>query len=241
MNIAVILAGGVGTRVGSPVPKQFIEVLGKPVMAYTLEIFQNHPKIDAIEIVCARDMRERVRDIVTAYGITKVRWYADGGATFQDSTVNGLFRLKGILDPEDIVLLQFAVSPMVTPEIIDDALRVCSLHGNAIASEEMVLCTCIKDDEFSSTQSILRETLMGFSSPWAFRFGEVCEVYEEAIRRDILKDMEPHTTSVYFALGKTIYFSKTTRSNIKITQREDLDTFEGHLLLMEKRAREKRE
>ena len=241
MNVAVILAGGTGTRIGGPVPKQFIKVQGKPIMAYTLEIFQAHPNIDAIEIVCAPDMQGRVEKIVSGYGITKVRWYAPSGPTFQDSTVSGLFHLKGILDPSDTVLLQFAVSPMVTPEIIDDALRVCALHGNAIASEEMVLCTCIKDDEFSSTQSILRETLMGFSAPWAFRFGEVCAVYEEAIRRNILKDLEPHTTSVYFALGKTIYFSKTTRSNIKITQREDIDTFEGHLLLMQKRARETEE
>lgn len=238
MNIAVILAGGSGTRVGGPVPKQFIEVLGKPVMAYTLEIFQEDPQIDAIEIVCAPSAQAQVQEIVETYGITKVRWYAPGGATFQDSTVNGLFALKGEINPSDIVLLQFAVSPMVTHEIIADAIRVCRLRGNAIASEEMVLCTCIKDDEFSSTTSILRETLMGFSSPWAFRFGEVCEAYEEAIRQDILKDLEPHTTSLYFALGKTIYFSKSTRSNIKITQKEDLDTFEGHLLLMQKRARQ---
>ncbi len=238
MNIAVILAGGSGTRIGGPVPKQFIEVLGKPVMAYTLEIFQEDPQIDAIEIVCAPAMEAQVREIVETYGITKVRWYAPGGETFQDSAVNGLFALKGELDPMDIVLLQFAVGPMVTHEIIADAVRVCELHGNAIAANEMDLCTCIKDDDFCTSKSILRETLMGFAAPWAFRFGEVCGAYEEAIRRDILKDLEPHTTSLYFALGKTLYFSKSSRSNIKITYQEDLDIFEGHLLLMQKRAAE---
>lgn len=129
MHVAVILAGGVGTRIGGPVPKQFIEVLGKPVMAYTLEVFQNDPDIDAMEIVCAPERMEQVKAMVETYGITKVRWYAPGGATFQDSTVNGLFRLKGELQPEDIVLVQFAVSPMVTDEIIRDAIRVCELHG----------------------------------------------------------------------------------------------------------------
>lgn len=239
MNVAVILAGGVGTRVGAQIPKQFIEVLGKPVIAYTLEIFQKHPQIDAIEIVCVSAMMDKVRGIVADYGITKVQWYAPGGETFQDSTVNGLFHLKGELQPEDIVLLQFAVGPMVTDEIIADAIRVCQLHGNAIASTEMDLCTCIKDDAYSTTQSILRETLMGFSAPWAFRFGEVCEAYETVIRQNKLKELEPHTTSVYFALGKTLYFSKSSRTNIKITYKEDLDIFEGHLLLMQKRAAEK--
>lgn len=239
MNIAVILAGGVGQRVGAGVPKQFIRVLGKPIMAYTLEKFQNNPQIDAMEIVCAPDMLGEVEEIVETYGISKVQWYAPGGETFQDSAVSGLFALKGKIDSEDIVLLHFAVSPMVTDEIIEEAIRVCREHGNAIASNEMDLCTCIKDDEFSSTQSILRETLMGFAAPWAFKFGEVCEAYETAIRQNILNDLEPHTTSVYFALGKTIYFSKSSRSNLKITYKEDVDTFEGHLLLMQKRAEEK--
>lgn len=239
MHIAVILAGGVGSRVGAGIPKQYIEVLGKPIMAYTLEKFQAHPKIDAIEIICAPEMEEKVREIVETYGITKVQWYAYGGATFQDSTVNGLFHLKGKIAPEDMVLLHFAVSPMVTDEIIDDAIRVCDLHGNAIASNEMDLCTCIKDDAFSTTQSILREDLMGFAAPWAFRFEEVCEAYETAIAQNMLDKLEPHTTSLYFALGKRLYFSKSTRSNLKITYKEDVDTFEGHLLLMQKRAAEK--
>lgn len=239
MNVAVILAGGSGTRVGGPMPKQFIEVQGKPIMAYTLEVFQNHSRIDAIEIVCAPDMQGRVEEIVSDYGITKVRWYAHGGDTFQASAVNGLFHLKGDLEPADIVLLQFAVSPMVTEEIISDAIRVCGMHGNAIASNEMDLCTCIKDDAHCTSKSILRENLMGFAAPWAFRFGEVCEAYETAISQGILDQLEPHTTSLYFALGKTLYFSKSSRTNIKITYKEDLDLFEGHLLLQQMRARER--
>lgn len=238
MNVAVILAGGVGTRIGGPVPKQFINVLGKPIMAYTMEKFQNHPQIDAMAVVCAPAMREQVREIVETYNISKVRWYADGGATFQESAANGLFYLKQDLEPSDIVLLQFAVGPMVTEEIISDAIRVCGIHGNAIASNEMDLCTCIKDDAYSTSKSILRENLMGFAAPWAFRFGEVCEAYETAISKGILDQLEPHTTSLYFALGKTLYFSKSSRINIKITYKEDLDLFEGHLLLMQKRARE---
>lgn len=83
MNIAVILAGGVGTRVGAEIPKQYIKILGKPVMVYTLEKFEKNPNIDAIEIVCIKGHVPYVKDLVKEYGITKVKWYSEGGSTFQ--------------------------------------------------------------------------------------------------------------------------------------------------------------
>lgn len=238
MNIAIILAGGIGSRVGSDIPKQFIKVLGKPIMAYTLEKFQNNKNIDAIEIVCITSHIDYVKEIVSIYDITKVKWFARGGKTFQESAMNGVFYLKDKIKKEDIVLLHFAVSPMITDEIIDDAIRVCSIYGNAIPADEIIMCTCIKDNEYCSSQSILRETLVGLNSPWTFKFGEICEAYETAVKRKILDGIEPHTTSLMFALGKTLYFSKSATNNIKITRKEDLDTFEGYLLLQKKREKE---
>ena len=238
MTTAIILAGGTGTRIGASVPKQFIEIQGKPILAYTLEVFESSPSIDAIEIVSHRDWVEEVKGIAARYGITKTRWVTEGGDTFQESVMQGLFRLKGEIAPEDLVVISFGVSPMTTHEIIDDGIRVAALHGNAISSDPMTLCTCIKDDEESSTTSILRETLMGFANPWTFRFGEVVEAYETAMERGILGELEPHTTSLYFALGKRIWFSKSATTNIKITTPEDLDIFEGLLLLRQKRAME---
>ena len=149
--------------------------------------------------------------------------------------MNGIFNLKEKVAIDDIVLIQFAVSPMITDEIINDSISVCKKYGNAVAADEMIMCTCIKDDEYSSSQSILRETLVGLNAPWTFKYEVVCNAYEEAIEKNILDDLEPHTTSLMFALGKKIYFSKSATSNIKITRKEDLDLFEGYLLLQEKR------
>lgn len=238
MTTAIILAGGTGSRIGADIPKQFIKIMGKPILAYTLEVFQQNENIDAIEIVCHRDWMEETRAICRDYSITKFRYLTEGGETFQDSVMNGIYNLRAELGDDDMVVVSFGVSPLTTEEIINDNVRVCREHGNAIAAEDMVLCTCIKDDEFSTSRSILRETLKGFANPWAFRFGEVYEAYRTAEEQDILKDLEPHTTSLYFALGKKLYFSKTTSTNIKITTREDLDIFEGYLLLQEKRNRE---
>ena len=237
MNIAIILAGGIGTRVGADIPKQYIKILDKPIMVYTLEKFENNPNIDAIEIVCINGDISYVRNIVEEFGITKVRWYVEGGPTFQDSTMNGIFNLKDKIDDDDIVLIQFAVSPMITDDIIDDSIEVCKKYGNAVAADEMIMCTCIKDDELSSSKSILRETLIGLNAPWTFKYSVVREAYEEAIEKNILDALEPHTTSLMFALRKKIYFSKSATSNIKITRKEDLDLFEGYLLLLEKRSK----
>lgn len=237
MNIAIILAGGVGTRVGAEIPKQYIEIMGKPVIIYTLEKFEKNPDIDAVEIVCIKGDIPYVQDLVRRYGIKKVKWYSEGGSTFQESTMNGIFDLKDKVSQDDIVLIHFAVSPMVTDEIISDSIRVCKQHGIAIAGDEMIMCTCIKDDEYSSYTSILRETLVGLNAPWTFRYDVVCSAYEEGIQKNILDGLEPHTTSLFFALGKKIYFSKSATNNIKITRKEDLDLFEGYLLLQERRRR----
>lgn len=238
MNVAIVLAGGTGARVGMDIPKQFIEVMGKPILAYALERFQQNREIDAIEIVCHRDWTDEVRDICRRYGIDKFKWLVLGGDTFQQSVINGVFHLKGELSPDDIAVITFGVSPFTTEDIVNDSIRVAKAHGNAISAEDMVLNTCIKDDENSTTQSILRETIKGFSNPWTFRIGELCEAYEEAERQGILDELEPHTTSVYFALGKRLWFSKSSGHNFKITTREDLERMEGLLLLKQKRAAE---
>ncbi|MBE6471611.1 MAG: 2-C-methyl-D-erythritol 4-phosphate cytidylyltransferase [Coriobacteriaceae bacterium] len=238
MNVAIVLAGGTGTRVGANVPKQFIEVLGKPVLAYTLEVFQANPNIDAIEVVCHRDWVGKAEEIVSEYGIDKVRWICLGGTTFQESTYNGVVNLRNELASDDIAVITFGAGPMIPHEDIDDSIRVCELHGNGISSADMSLCTCIKDDEESTTQNIIRETLKGFAAPWTFRYGELLEAYDTAVERGILDELEPHTTSLYLALGKRLWFSKCTTSQVKITQKSDLDLFEGYLLLQEKRRRE---
>lgn len=238
MNIAVVLAGGTGNRVGASIPKQFIEVCGKPILVYTLTNFQNDQKIEAIEIVCHKDWIEEVRLLCEQFHISKLRWLTVGGETFQESVLRGINNLKNEIRPDDIVVISFGVSPLCTPDIIDDSIRVAEEHGNAISAEDSPLCTCIKDDEFSTTQNLIRETIKGFSCPWTFRYGELVEAYEEVIKKGILNELEPHTTSVFFALGKRLWFSKSSGYNFKITYKEDIDKFEGLLLLKEKREKE---
>ena len=238
MNVAIILAGETGSRLGANVPKQFIEVKDKPILAYTLDNFQNDDEIDAIEVVCHKDWVQEVQDICLKFGIKKLRWLTVGGTTFQESTLNGVNNLRDKITVDDLVVISFGVSPFCTADIINDGIRIAKEHGNAICAEDASLCTCIKDDDYSTTKDLVRETIKGFGSPWIFRYGELIEAYDEVIRRGIFDDLEPHTTSVYFALGKRLWFSKSSGYNFKITVKEDLDKFEGLLMLKEKRESE---
>ena len=235
MTVAIILAGGVGARLGKGIPKQFVEVLGKPILAYTLEKYQNNPNVDAIEIVSHKDYVEQCRQIVGRYGITKAKWFVNGGATYPESSVNGLFYLRDKLEETDIVLLHGSCAPLVTDEVIDDAIRVCRARGSAMAVGNISLSTCLKDDETCSSRPIDRESIVQVQFPLAFRFGYIVGAYDRVIADGSFAALGLHLQYAVFANGGTMYFSKGDDRNFKITTQADLDLFEGYLLLLNKK------
>jgi 2-C-methyl-D-erythritol 4-phosphate cytidylyltransferase len=238
MNIAVILAGGVGSRVGADRPKQFIEILGKPILAYTVEKFNSHPEVDAIEIVCVESHLEYLREMVNEYNLDKVKWITKGGDTFQGSVKNGIANLKNKIGDDDIVLVHFGASPFIESDIISDAIRVCAEKGNAISTTNFIYLSGIKDDDTKTTKYIDRDTICCMNTPHAFQYKFICDLYDEGERTGVINRVEPHTTTMMYELGKPIYFSKGTQTNIKITTKEDLDLFEGYVLLQQKRLKE---
>ncbi len=238
MNVAVILAGGKGTRVGAGIPKQFIKVQGKPILAYTIETFQNHSEIDAIEVVCIEQYMDDMKEIVQMYHLSKVKWIVQGGEDFQHSVLNGIDNLKQECKNTDIVLIHFGASPFVKDDIITDAIRVCGKRGNAISTTPFYLLSGVKDDDEKSTKWIDRDTVACMNSPHAFKYGVIREIYEEAERKGMIETAEPHTTTLMYMLGKPIFFSKGSQSNIKITTQEDIELFEGYVLLKQRKMSE---
>lgn len=248
MNVAVILAGGVGNRVGAGIPKQFIEVLGKPVLAYTLEQFEAHPDIDAILVVCVKPYIDYIWVLKQQYAISKLKWVTEGGDSFQGSVMNGLFYLEKKISRDDIVVVHFGASPFITDEIISDSIRVCKKHGNAISTTDYYLLSGKKktNDSVSNPDNytdeyINRDTIAVMNSPHTFRFGFVLDTYREAIETGIINTVEPHTTTLMYAMGKKIFFSAGSQNNIKITRKEDLELFEGYVLEKHRKSEEKTE
>ena len=243
MNVALILAGGVGNRFGAKIPKQFVEVLGKPVLAYTVEAFQNHPEIDAILVACVKPYIDYLWEMKEKYCFSKLQWVTEGGDTFQGTVLNGIRYLEDKLEKEDIVLVHFGASPFITKEIITDAIRVCKEKGNAISTTDYYVlsgkkksASSVTDPDNYSEEYIDRETIAIMNSPHAFKYGFVNDLYKEAIETGVIEKVEPHTTTLMYALGKKIYFSYGSQCNIKITQREDLDLFEGYVLMKQRHA-----
>ena len=231
MNVAVILAGGVGSRLGAGIPKQFVNVLGKPVIVYTIEKFNTHPEIDAIEVVCIEEYIDILKTFVNSYKLNKVKFIVKGGSVFQQSVINGVVGLRGYVDEEDIVLVHWAASPFISHEEITDAIRVCKEKGNSIAAYPAYLLYGLKEGNSSSTvQGIDRDTFMIMNAPQCFKYGYISQLYEEAEQSGILDKVEPHTTTLMYAMGRRIYFSKGNQNSIKITTKEDIDMFLGYLL-----------
>ncbi|WP_407411753.1 IspD/TarI family cytidylyltransferase [Methanobrevibacter sp.] len=229
MNVPIILAGGVGSRVGADIPKQFIKVLGKPILVYTIEAFQNHPEIDAIEVVCIESHMDYLRELVDEYNLDKVKWITKGGVDFQHSVINGVNNLKGVLDDDDIVLVHYGASPFVQEDIISDAIRVCREKGNSSPAMSSPLLVGTNDGE-KSTEWIDRDKIVIFNAPQCFKFSYVTQLYDEAIEKNLLEQVEPHTTTLMYLMGREIYLSKSSQINIKITNKEDIELFKGYVL-----------
>lgn len=153
MVTAIILAGGVGSRVGAGRPKQFIEVLGKPVLAYTIEIFQNIPQIDAIEVVCHKKWKEYLMGMIEQYGLSKVKWIADGGDTFQDSVMSGINNLKDTIKPDDYVMIQYGAAPFTSDKIVNDVIRVMKDKGSAITATPCYQLLLGSNDENATSKT----------------------------------------------------------------------------------------
>lgn len=245
MNVALILAGGVGNRLGAKIPKQFIEVLGKPVLAYTIEVFEKHPEIDAVLVVCVKPYVDYVWEMKEKYGFSKLKWVTEGGDTFQGSVLNGVKYLEDKIDRDDIVLVHFGASPFLTGDIISDCIEVCKERGNAISTTDFYVLSgkkkstaSVSDFENFSEEFIDRETIAVMNSPHAFKYGFIDDLYKEAIETGVINTVEPHTTTLMYVMGKKIYFALGSQNNIKITRKEDLELFEGYVLEQQRKSEE---
>ena len=231
MNIAIIIAGGTGHRMGQDIPKQFINVYDKPVLIYTLEGFQKHPLVDAIELVCLDGWHDVAWAYAKQFGIDKLKWIVSGGNSGQESIRNGVFGLEDKCGPEDIVIIHDGIRPLVEPAVLTDVIMKAKEYGNAVTSmpyNEQIFVVD-KEDQATTTQYIPRETLRRVSTPQAYRFDKLDWAYHKAFDEGIGIFGSSYTNTMMVELGERLHFAAGSDKNIKLTTKDDLELFKGYL------------
>lgn len=229
MNIAIIIAGGSGSRMGQDIPKQFINVYDKPVLIYTLEGFQRHPEIDAIEVVCIDGWHDVLWAYARQFGITKLKWVASNGETAQESIRNGIDGLRGYCREEDIIIIHDGIRPMVEDFVLSDIIVKCKEHGNAVTSLPYNEQIFVVDDGMSTIKYIPRETLRRVSTPQAYTYGRLSWAYEKAFAENIGIQGGTYANTLMVELGERLYFAAGSEKNIKLTTKDDLELFKAYM------------
>lgn len=227
MIVALITAAGVGSRMNLEIPKQFLHVDNKPLIVYTLEKFQNNPSIDAIIVVTLPSWIDVLKAYSKQYGITKLKWVVPGGETGQESIHNGIVELSKELKNDDVVMIHDGNRCMVSSEIISNSLAVYKEKGSAVTSIPCVEAVFRSDNGFDSTETIPREQLFRTQTPHTYSLGKLLWAHNEAEKRGIKSTAASCT--LMSELGETVYFSKGSEENLKITTMDDLKIFEALL------------
>lgn len=232
MNIAVVLAGGTGQRFGATVPKQFVRVFGKPLIVYSLEIYQRTSMIDAIEVVSIPAYIEDIWRYADEYGISKLKWVVPGGDCCQESIRCGITALEGICAPDDILMYCMSTSVFVDEEIIQDSLKTCKKYGNAFAAMQCIYNLATTYDGLTCTSLNRKEVHKTLNLPWTAPYGTFQRLYRIAYEENIETDAAAYAPTLFLAMGETLYLSKDTPKNkLHVTTRDDLEIIKGCLLL----------
>lgn len=235
MNVAIIFAGGTGQRMKSTAcPKQFLPLYGKPIIIYTLEIFQKHPDIDQIIVPCVEGWEDRLRNMANQFGITKLTQVVPGGQTSQGSKLSALLALQGTCREDDIILMHDAVRPLITSKVIDDNLACVQKFGNAITVDPFTETGIVSEDGKTVETTIERQKLYIAKAPQCFYYRDALEAHQRAESMPDTTTID--TCTIMTALGKTLHFVPCECANIKITTPEDYYVFKAIHDLRESQA-----
>ena len=226
MNIAIILSGGVGSRMGLNLPKQYVLVNDQPVINYCLKTFLDNEMTNAIVIGVADEWKDFVMEYVAKLNPLKPIYYAQPGETRQYSIYNALkvVRKSGFAD-EDIVLIHDAARPLVSNDLINRCYNGCK-EADGIMPVNPVKDTTYLSEDGKHIQSLLnRSHLWGGQAPEAFRFGKYINVHDEMPREELLKING--STEIAFKAGLDCKMVEGDPMKFKITTPEDLSSFEA--------------
>lgn len=229
MNIALIIAGGVGNRMGQDIPKQFMYIDECPVIIRTLQAFQKHPQIDVIAVTCLIGWETILQSYANQFGITKLKHIFPSGENGQSSIRNGIYGIRDEgYDGNDLVLVHDAVRPLISQEIISSNIAICLRNGNAITGIRCAEAILESEDHVSAKSSIPRDKLFRTQTPQTFPLSEMISAHEEALTRGITNSVATCTLMVELGRGP-LYLAPGEERNIKLTNTEDIELYKSLL------------
>ncbi|MEU5864891.1 IspD/TarI family cytidylyltransferase [Nonomuraea sp. NPDC047529] len=224
-SVGVLLAGGVGQRVGHEIPKQLIEVAGRTILEHSIAVFEQAPEIDEIVVLMTPGFTDRVKEIVANGGHRKVTQIVEGGRSRTESTWRAL---RALGTQECDVLLHDAVRPLLEPRIITECVAALRTHravNVAIPSSDTVLVAVPAPDGEVIGEVLDRSRLRRSQTPQCFRLSVIREAYERAMA-DPGFAARPATDDCGVVLRYLpevpIHLVQGSERNIKVTHPDDL-------------------
>lgn len=224
MRIALVIAGGKGTRMDLNLPKQFYHIQGKPIFIHTLEVFERCKHIDRIVLVTLKDWIDTAYEYCRKHNITKLDNIVTGGDSNHASIHNGLLYLENNYNNDDMIMIHAANRPIINNQLILDNIKTYDEFGNA-----MTATPCYEVSFFCSenkTKLIPRENLFQTQTPQSISLEKLKHLHKEAESKNI---EGASTCELLYQLNEEIFFSKGSTSNIKVTTNEDLRILEYYL------------
>lgn len=221
MNIALIVAGGSGSRMGQTTIKQMLEVNGKPLMLYCLDTFNKNPEISAIVIVMHPDYIDQCDELCSKYGFNKVKSIIPGGDTRQESVYYGLLEVeKYIHAPDDNILIHDAARPLISDVIISKNIKACDAF-EAVTTAIQATDTIVKSiDSDIISETLSRSELYQVQTPQTFKYNIIRYAHERAREKEI-PDVTDDAKLVMLA-GYSVHIVNGNKANFKVTIQEDL-------------------
>lgn len=226
MNIALIFAGGTGTRMNSKTkPKQFLELYGKAIIIHTLEVFEKHKEIDAIVVVCLESWIDYLRELVDDASLKKVKCIVPGGKSAQESQYNGLKAIEKMFDQDEkmVVLVHDGVRPLIDGETISKNIESVKEHGSAITVTPAIETVIIIDDKSLLNSVLDRGSCRMAKAPQSFYFKDILAAHERAVREGKLDFIDSASLMMHY--GHPLHTVDGLPENIKITTPSDFYTF----------------
>ena len=226
MNVTVIFAGGTGQRMNTKtLPKQFLELHGKPIIIHTIEHFDSHEDIDAIVIVCLAQWIDYLKLLLDKFSINKVINIVPGGASGQESIFKGLSEVHKTYDDDTVVLIHDGVRPLINDEVISRNIVSVRTNGNGITASHVVETVAIQNSDNNIGDIVDRSKVLVLKAPQSFYLGDIYQAHCKAIEECRLDFID--SASMMRHYGHTLHMVEGPVENIKITTPNDFYVFKA--------------